>query len=804
VFIIYGYAGSETKITGYTSLSYTQRTPGDENENVWKQTMSLKWIDQLYRNKIILGLDLLFDNPSDEALQIRPTWSTQIRGYQYNLNARYFESRDEDYQGGQTALKSNYKTVNLVLTPPDLPRFAVTYSSNRYLDDLTIHSVNSFNERKAIKADYQLGSLNLSASRTEYLFWSKPEMQDTQTFTGLVAVSVDAGGNVYLLSNVTYTVQVYTVGGNFIREFGGFGSGSGKFYDPIGIAVDNAGSVYVSDAHMHNVQKFSYTGEYITQWGGFGSGNGKFNSPNGIAIDHVGSIYIVDQGNNRIQKFSSSGSFITAWGIAGSAGNGQFSTPIGIAIDQNGYVYITDAGNHRVQQFDSNGNYLAQWGGYGSNDGEFNSPTGIVVDDQGYVYVLDYGNHRIQRFTTAGGYLNKWTAHGSQSGNAIVLGPGVRIYESDLSNGLVQIYSADGSYITSFGDLVTVTSVENRYQTENNQVAINYAMHPSDYFNFNFGYNVTNTHRKGTSMATTDSLYQQYNFGWQVSPVDFAAIYGSHNLVLTNSETNDKETQNAESRTHDFGLSLRPYEQANVTLGYSRSEFTEDSTANTRSDNAAVSVSSQLYPDLNMSTNLTHSETFSQDTKTSRANQIGITMSSRVLPEATADIYFTHNESKNLLDDSDNTGDALGFRWHSYPNEKLIWNETIQWSKNRSQSVSDGIFTESHSTQLTYSTELNYWIRRSLNLTFNSTYIQNIEQPDTFTYTNGFTWRPKPILSMTNSWSQTLGEADSSTFSSTFELRFRYQTRLSLGYRLFEQQDKDSIQTIYARLTKTF
>ena len=70
----------------------------------------------------------------------------------------------------------------------------------------------------------------------------------------------------------------------------------------------------------------------MEKWGSWGSGEGKFSQPLDIAIDSSGNVYVGDFGeNNRVQKFDSNGNFITKWSVG---------SPTGIAIDSNGKAYV--------------------------------------------------------------------------------------------------------------------------------------------------------------------------------------------------------------------------------------------------------------------------------------------------------------------------------------------------------------------------------------------------------------------------------------------------------------------------------
>jgi hypothetical protein len=170
----------------------------------------------------------------------------------------------------------------------------------------------------------------------------------------------------------------------------------------MGIAVDSSGNLYVADFGNNRVEKFTSDGNYITQWGFYGSGNGQFNGPWSVAVDFSGGVYVADFGTNRIQKFDYSGGYLAQWGSSGS-GDGQFNEPYGLAVDSSGNLYVADSGNSRVEKFTSNGNYITQFA-----KGQLSYPLGVAVDSSGNVYVADTGNNCIRKFSSDGKYLTQW------------------------------------------------------------------------------------------------------------------------------------------------------------------------------------------------------------------------------------------------------------------------------------------------------------------------------------------------------------------------------------------------------------
>jgi tripartite motif-containing protein 71 len=116
--------------------------------------------------------------------------------------------------------------------------------------------------------------------------------------------------------------------------------------------VDGSGSVYVTDTYNDRVQSFTGTGTYLTQWGGFGSGLGQFYHPMGVAAGADGRIYVSEEGTPRIQIFTGSGSDLDVFGSY-SSGDGQFMFSVGMVVDASGKVVVADTYNHRIQVFNS-------------------------------------------------------------------------------------------------------------------------------------------------------------------------------------------------------------------------------------------------------------------------------------------------------------------------------------------------------------------------------------------------------------------------------------------------------------------
>ncbi len=151
------------------------------------------------------------------------------------------------------------------------------------------------------------GSSELSGLPPELIPKQKtPVAQEDQPFkmapVKIIDVATDPQGHLYLLSEETSKVYVYSPDEELLFSFGEKGGSSGKMSRPRGVAVDIKGkSIYVVDYMRHAVLVFDLAGRFIFEFGGLGWGPGWFNYPSDIAIDREGNLIIADLFNQRVQ-----------------------------------------------------------------------------------------------------------------------------------------------------------------------------------------------------------------------------------------------------------------------------------------------------------------------------------------------------------------------------------------------------------------------------------------------------------------------------------------------------------------------
>ncbi len=220
-------------------------------------------------------------------------------------------------------------------------------------------------------------------------------------------VAIGPDGNVYVADTWNHRVQVFTPEGEFLRTWGQLGqldaaANPTDFWGPRDIAVDADGLVYVADTGNKRVRVYTAEGEWLRDIGSGGSGTGQLNEPVGLALHPDGRLFVADTWNRRIQVFNAEGQYITSWVVTAWYGD-QGNRPY-LALDaERSQLYVTDPDAARVLVYDFDGRMLGSFGQPGQTDvpmnaAQINMVGGIAIDADGRVFVADAGASRILRF----------------------------------------------------------------------------------------------------------------------------------------------------------------------------------------------------------------------------------------------------------------------------------------------------------------------------------------------------------------------------------------------------------------------
>ena len=164
-------------------------------------------------------------------------------------------------------------------------------------------------------------------------------------------------GDVFVADTGNKRVQVFDADGNFLREFGGWGTGPGQLDEPVGIAVSPDGTVAVADTWNLRVQLFDEQGVPLTQWDipTWNTENpdekpyltwGPLTQETADAGPSLG-LFVTDSLGRRVLAFDANGAY--QWGLSAAAG-AKVAFPQGLLV-ADGILYVADAQNGEVAGF---------------------------------------------------------------------------------------------------------------------------------------------------------------------------------------------------------------------------------------------------------------------------------------------------------------------------------------------------------------------------------------------------------------------------------------------------------------------
>ena len=238
-------------------------------------------------------------------------------------------------------------------------------------------------------------------------------------------------GNIYIADQEHNRVQVFLCNGEFLFMF------NERMNKPLGISLSKE-RVFVTQFGGNSLNMYELGGKYIKSVGSKGSGEAQFESPYGLAVsDRTNNIYVCDYYNSRIKIFTEDLLYISMLGIGVfnrprdikvmrdrilvldesdpcmfvlsldhvltnrliTRGDGkQTNNPICFDIDREYNIIMSDYSNHCVYVFNQEGELIHKFGKKGQDIGELNSPWGVALDNTGRIITICHKNTACLQF----------------------------------------------------------------------------------------------------------------------------------------------------------------------------------------------------------------------------------------------------------------------------------------------------------------------------------------------------------------------------------------------------------------------
>lgn len=189
----------------------------------------------------------------------------------------------------------------------------------------------------------------------------------------------------------------------------------GQFRQPTDVTWDPQGNIFISDGYVNSrVAKYDSNGDWVKQWGDFGTKPGDFNTPHSIAADAQGNIYVADRGNLRIQVFTPDGKVLREiklqapvppnakrWMETPPSPQQSPGSPWTVCITPGPtqYLYTSDAFPGRIYKMTLDGKLLGVLGSSGRQPKQFGWIHEMACPSENELYVAEILNWRVQKLT---------------------------------------------------------------------------------------------------------------------------------------------------------------------------------------------------------------------------------------------------------------------------------------------------------------------------------------------------------------------------------------------------------------------
>ncbi|MGD0010423.1 MAG: SMP-30/gluconolactonase/LRE family protein [Terriglobia bacterium] len=223
-----------------------------------------------------------------------------------------------------------------------------------------------------------------------------------------------------------------------------------------GVGVDSKGLIYAGDQGVGAVFIFDAEKKDHVELIGHGR-QANFGRIVGLALDDDDRLFVADAQLHHVLEFNVQHRQEAAFG------GEVLVRPGGVAIDrENRFLYVADTGNDVVDVFDADSFKLLRQIGKPSrkheqtDPGTFSLPEGVAVDKDGNVYVTDTFNDRVEIFDADGEFISTFGKNGDgpadlERPKGIAVDCDGHIWVVDAAQNRVKVFNQQGRLLIYFG-----------------------------------------------------------------------------------------------------------------------------------------------------------------------------------------------------------------------------------------------------------------------------------------------------------------------------------------------------------------
>jgi DNA-binding beta-propeller fold protein YncE len=224
-----------------------------------------------------------------------------------------------------------------------------------------------------------------------------------------------------------------------------------------GVGVDSKGLIYAADQAVGAVFIFDSQKKDHVELIAHGRQANLYQIV-GLALDDDDSLFVTDAKLHHVLKLDAKQHVAEA-----AFGAEVLVRPGGVAIDrENRFLYVADTGNDVVDVFDADSFKLLRQIGNPStkhdqtDPGTFSLPEGVAVDRDGNVYVTDTFNNRVEIFDADGQFISTFGKNGDGPANlerpkGIAVDCDGHIWVVDAAQNRVKVFNQQGRLLIYFG-----------------------------------------------------------------------------------------------------------------------------------------------------------------------------------------------------------------------------------------------------------------------------------------------------------------------------------------------------------------